>query len=93
MMRAIAGIASCLILLLASPQAMAQGVVKSTLEKIREYRAIYVGHREGSVPFSYIVGDEPAGYSIDICNHIIDAIKEAVDDEVSYFVTDFEIIK
>jgi glutamate/aspartate transport system substrate-binding protein len=79
-MRAIVCLVSGLMLLLWLPRVMAQGVALTTLEKIREYRAIYVGHREASVPFSYILGDEPVGYSIDICNHIVDAIKEAVDD-------------
>ncbi len=60
--------------------AHAQGVTQSTLEKIREYRAIYVGHRESAVPFSYMVGDEPMGYSIDICDRITDAIKLALND-------------
>lgn len=69
-----------LLSLLLLPDVKAQGVVQTTLEKIRDYRAIYVGHREGSIPFSYIVGDEPVGYSIDICNRIVDAIKEAVED-------------
>lgn len=80
MMRAIVCLFYGLTLLLGLPVAMAQGVAQSSLEKIREYRAIYVGHREYSVPFSYMVGDEPVGYSIDICNHVVDAIKEAVED-------------
>jgi len=62
------------------PLAYAQGVTQSTLEKIREYRAIYVGVREASIPFSYMVGDEPIGYSIDICERITDAIKLALND-------------
>lgn len=79
-MRAIVCMVSSLMLLLTLPSALAQGVVQSTLEKIREYRAIYVGHREFSVPFSYMVGEEPTGYSMEICDRIVDAIKEAVDD-------------
>jgi glutamate/aspartate transport system substrate-binding protein len=79
-MRAIVCLVSGLMLLLALPGARAQGVTQSTLEKIREYRAIYVGHREFSVPFSYMVADEPVGYSVDICERIVLAIKEAVDD-------------
>lgn len=57
-----------------------QAVTQSTLEKIREYRAVYVGHREFSVPFSYMVGDEPVGFSMEICDHIIESIKESVGD-------------
>ncbi|MBI5897982.1 MAG: amino acid ABC transporter substrate-binding protein [Rhodocyclales bacterium] len=75
----------CALLMLAllgawGPMVNAQGVTLSTLEKIREYRAIYVGHRESAVPFSYMVGDEPMGYSIDICDRITDAIKLALND-------------
>ena len=62
------------------PAVHAQSVTQSTLEKIRDYRAIYVGVREASVPFSYMVGDEPMGYSIEICDRITDAIKAALND-------------
>lgn len=38
-----------------------------------------MGHREASVPFSYIGSDgKPQGYSIDLCMKIIDAIKTAI---------------
>ncbi|MBV5337176.1 MAG: transporter substrate-binding domain-containing protein [Deltaproteobacteria bacterium] len=47
-----------------------------TLEKIRNYKAIYVGHREASVPFSYIDNAGKAvGYSMDLCDHIVEAVK------------------
>lgn len=65
---------------LACLPARGQAVTQSTLEKIRDYRAVYIGHREGSVPFSYMVGDEPVGFSMEICDHIIESIKEAVGD-------------
>lgn len=47
-----------------------------TLKRIMERGYVSIGHRETSVPFSYI-GDsqEPIGYSIDICLNIVDAIK------------------
>ncbi len=60
--------------------ARAQAITQSTLDKIREYRAVYIGHRELAVPFAYMVGDEPVGYSVDICERIVEAIKEAVGD-------------
>lgn len=63
-----------------SPVARAQAVVKPTLEKIREYRAVYVGYREYGLPFSYLVGDEPMGYSLEICDHVVEAIKVAISD-------------
>ncbi|MFT5894259.1 MAG: glutamate/aspartate transport system substrate-binding protein [bacterium] len=47
-----------------------------TLKRIDERGQISIGHRETSIPFSYIGdGSEPIGYSIDICMKIVDAIK------------------
>ncbi len=47
------------------------------LERIKERGSINMGHRESSVPFSYIGRDgEPQGYSIDLCMKIIDAVKK-----------------
>lgn len=63
-----------------APTAWAQAYNGSTLEKIREYGAIYVGHREASIPFSYLAGDEVVGYSKDLCDRIVDAIKDQLDD-------------
>ncbi len=46
------------------------------LDRIKERGQINMGHRESSVPFSYIaVSGKPVGYSIDICMKIIDSIK------------------
>ena len=48
-----------------------------TLEKIRRSRVVVVGHRTASIPFSYLPGTiaRPIGYSITICEHIVDAVK------------------
>jgi len=48
----------------------------ATLKRIQDKGIVSIGHRETSVPFSYI-GDnnKPIGYSIDICMKIVDAIK------------------
>ena len=46
------------------------------LKRIQERGVINMGHRESSVPFSYINKEgKPEGYSIDLCNKIIDQIK------------------
>lgn len=58
------------------PAVQAQGVTTPTLDRIREHGAIYVGHRETSIPFSYMIGDEVVGYSADICDRIVGAIRE-----------------
>ncbi|MCP4388748.1 MAG: transporter substrate-binding domain-containing protein, partial [Gammaproteobacteria bacterium] len=46
------------------------------LKRIKERGSINMGHRESSVPFSYIGKDgEPQGYSVDLCMKFIDAVK------------------
>jgi ABC-type amino acid transport substrate-binding protein len=47
-----------------------------TLERIRQSNMINIGYRESSVPFSYLdESKKPIGYSIDICNALVEAIK------------------
>ncbi|MFM0238809.1 glutamate/aspartate ABC transporter substrate-binding protein [Paraburkholderia phytofirmans] len=49
---------------------------QSTLAKIRSGNSISIGHRETSVPFSYVdTNNQVIGFSQDICNRIIDAVK------------------
>ena len=48
----------------------------ATLQKIKDTGVISVGYREGSVPFSYLDNNhQPIGYSMDICNKIVVAIR------------------
>ena len=48
----------------------------STLSKIRDAGTIAVGYRENSSPFSYLDARlAPMGYSVDICSHVVLAIK------------------
>lgn len=50
------------------------------LNRIKERGTINMGHRESSVPFSYIGNDgKPQGYSIDLCMKFIDAIKAEIE--------------
>jgi len=59
---------------LATPAALAQGS-GGTLDKISKSGEIVIGHRESSVPFSYLDADQkPVGYSIDLCMKIVDAV-------------------
>lgn len=47
-----------------------------TLKKIKTSNTIVIGHRDVSVPFSYLNDKQQAvGYSIDLCMKIVDAIK------------------
>lgn len=47
----------------------------NTLEKIARTKSISLGFQDDAFPFSYLDAQRPAGYSIDICNKIVDAIK------------------
>ncbi|WP_304163131.1 glutamate/aspartate ABC transporter substrate-binding protein [Lonsdalea britannica] len=48
-----------------------------TLQKIKERGLIVVGHRESSVPFSYLDNDQKVvGYSQEYSNAIVDAVKK-----------------
>jgi glutamate/aspartate transport system substrate-binding protein len=47
-----------------------------TLKKIKETGTITIGHRESSIPFSYLDDkQQPVGYAIDLCMKIVDAVK------------------
>ena len=47
-----------------------------TLKKIKETGTITVGHRESSIPFSYLDDkQQPIGYAMDLCMKVVDAIK------------------
>ncbi len=47
-----------------------------TLKKVKETGAFTVGHRESSIPFSYLDDkQQPIGYAMDLCMKIVDAVK------------------
>ncbi|PTT88047.1 amino acid ABC transporter substrate-binding protein, partial [Pseudomonas sp. HMWF031] len=52
-----------------------------TLKKIKESGVITLGHRDASIPFSYIAdaSGKPVGYSHDIQLKIVEAIKKDLD--------------
>ncbi|GAB2879774.1 amino acid ABC transporter substrate-binding protein [Pseudoduganella ginsengisoli] len=39
---------------------------------------IKIGYRESAAPFSFADGQKPAGYTIDLCEHIVDAIRKSM---------------
>ncbi len=49
-----------------------------TLQKIKESGTIVVGHRDSSIPFSYISDDpnQPIGYAHDLEMKVVEAVKE-----------------
>ena len=59
--------------------ALAQEGNSYVLKRIKERGVVNMGHREASVPFSYIGDDgKPIGYSIDICSAFVGKIKETL---------------
>ncbi len=57
---------------LALPAAAQEG----TLKKIKDGGSITIGHRDGSIPFSYYDDrQQPVGYAMDLCLRIADAVK------------------
>ncbi|NJM32697.1 MAG: transporter substrate-binding domain-containing protein [Limnobacter sp.] len=47
-----------------------------TLKKVADTGTLVVGHRESSVPFSYLDDQQkPIGYSMELCGYVIDAVK------------------
>ena len=47
-----------------------------TLKKVKETGTITIGHRESSIPFSYLDDkQQPIGYAMDLCAKIVDAVK------------------
>jgi glutamate/aspartate transport system substrate-binding protein len=47
-----------------------------TLKKIKDAGTVTIGNRESSIPFSYLDDkQQPVGYSMDLCNKVVDAIK------------------
>ena len=45
-----------------------------TIEKINSTGTIYLGYQVSSAPFSFLDNSHPIGYSIDLCNSIVDEI-------------------
>ena len=66
-------LAALLTLGLFSAAAMAQ---QGTLDKIRASGTITLGHRDASIPFSYLDDkQQPIGYAMDLCLKVVDAVK------------------
>ncbi|MFS2107220.1 amino acid ABC transporter substrate-binding protein [Ralstonia sp. Ralssp135] len=70
---------------LAVPAAVSTAVFPSTavaatptLDRIRDSGTVHVAYREDSIPFSYLDGNKPVGYTIDICSRLIDSIKTSL---------------
>ena len=74
-MKRLASTAIAAAIALVSASATAQ-TLTGTLAKIRDTGTITIGHREASIPFSYLDDKQQAvGYAMDICARVVDAIK------------------
>ncbi|WNJ93112.1 amino acid ABC transporter substrate-binding protein [Bosea sp. 685] len=77
---AVAGLLGALVL--AAPPCLAQGAgsgagTSPILQRIAERNALTIGHREASVPYSYIDREQKVeGYSVDLCLKVVEAVKE-----------------
>ena len=61
---------------LAAAPATAQELT-GTLKKIKDSGTITIGHRETSIPFSYLDDkQQPIGYSMDICAAVVEEVKK-----------------
>src|SRR5882672_10792654 len=77
MKRALAAVVAVAVLAALPGAACAQD--GPVMKRIAETKTINIGHRDASVPISYLGPDgKVQGYSIDICLKIVDAAKEAL---------------
>lgn len=66
----------CLALLLLGTVAGTAAAQQGTLEKLRAAGTITIGHRDSSIPFSYLDDkQQPIGYSMDLCARVVEALK------------------
>jgi len=68
-------VATTCLLVAASAPARTQGL-EGTLKKVQETGTITVGHRDSSIPLSYLDDKlQPVGFSIELCKHVANAVK------------------
>ena len=62
----------------ASAASTEQGSAESTIAKIKKSGTIVLGHRDASIPFSYIADDpnKPIGYAHDLQLKVVEALKK-----------------
>src|SRR3972149_6982972 len=69
-------IAKFLLTLAACAICVGPAVAQDTLKKIKDTGVVKIGHRDASIPFSYLDDkQQPIGYGVDICLKIVDAVK------------------
>jgi ABC-type amino acid transport substrate-binding protein len=58
-----------------APAAAASATAIDTLERLRKRGTILLGHREAAVPFSYLIDNQPRGYSVQLCLQVVEGLK------------------
>lgn len=65
-----------LVLLVSVGTSAGAPATSDTLKKIQASGVIVIGHRVGSLPFSYLDASlQPIGYSMDLCRAVVEAVK------------------
>lgn len=65
-----------LVLLVSVGTSVGAPATSDTLKKIQASGVIVIGHRVGSLPFSYLDASlQPIGYSMDLCRAVVEAVK------------------
>lgn len=63
-----------------APAALQAQELYGTLKKIGDAGEIVIGHRETSIPFSYINQEgKPEGYTIELCLAVVDAVRDELE--------------
>jgi glutamate/aspartate transport system substrate-binding protein len=79
MMKKIFIVATAIAAIITTTTLVKAGSGSYVLDRIQERGVVNMGHRESSVPFSYIGDDgKPQGYSIDLCNKFVDEIRKTL---------------
>lgn len=66
-----------------APVALSAQNLSGTLAKINESGEIVLGHRESSVPFSYLNDQQqPEGYSIDLCMKVVEEVEKTLGKDI-----------
>ncbi|MFJ3058145.1 transporter substrate-binding domain-containing protein [Herbaspirillum sp. NPDC087042] len=74
-----AALLSMMLSVVPSSASAADAALGPTLQKIKEANLIAIGHRTSSIPFSYYDENQQViGYSQDLCNKVIDAVKARI---------------
>ena len=74
-------LAACLLATAAGAQSGGSEGLSATLAAIKASHVVHLGYRESSPPFSFLdPSNRPIGYSLELCEAVVDEIGAEVDD-------------